>query len=104
MEAQLKEQEEEASTAIGVWQQSYTALEEKNSELEQLVEVSREESKNLREQEVASLERKLVEAEAALAAATERSSGTDEAAMRLKGRWLVSWGHKLSLSLTYSVL
>ena len=60
---------------------------EKNTEVEQAIESTRLEIKKLREEEIPSMQRKLEESEAALAAATERSLGKDQTAMRLTGTY-----------------
>lgn len=86
LEATLNEQEEEANTAIGVWQQSYTAMEQKKTELAEEIESSREQSDKLRQEAVSALQQKLEQTEAALIEAQKRFSDADASATQLQGK------------------
>ena len=85
LETQLSEQEEEATTAIGVWQQSYTTLEKTNEELSEEIEATKGELQKLKEQDIPTLQRQLEDSQAALGAATEQTLNKDKVTMQLKG-------------------
>lgn len=86
LETQLSEQEEEANSAIAVWQENWTALEERNAELVESMEIANEQSEKLKHEAVSAVTQKLNETETALAAAKEELAGADENTAKLQGK------------------
>lgn len=84
LETQLSEQEEEANSAIAVWQENWTALEERNAELVESMEIANEQSEKLKHEAVSAVTQKLNETETALAAAKEELAGADENTAKLQ--------------------